>query len=64
MAFRWEASILGGRNPLVVEVISNRDDELGVGVPTPTCAKEDKESASKAEKNKYLMFLFFKTGTV
>ena len=39
---------------------SNADDELGVEVPTPTCAKEDKERASKVEKNKPHMFLFLK----
>ena len=60
MAFRWEASILGGRNPFVLEVRSNSDDELGVVVPIPTCAEEEKVSASKAKKNKCFMFLFLK----
>ena len=60
MASRWEANILGGRNPWVVEVISNAAFAFGVGVPMPTWAKDDKEKASKAEKNKCFMFLFFK----
>lgn len=32
---------------------------VGVAVPIPTCAKEDKESASMAEKNKYFIIFGF-----
>lgn len=59
MASRWEANILGGKNPFVVEVTSNTDAALGVEVPTPIWAKVDIENTSKAEINKYFMILFF-----
>jgi hypothetical protein len=38
MAFRSVVVILGGKNPFVVEVISNAAEVLGFVVPIPTWA--------------------------
>jgi hypothetical protein len=58
MAFLCACVMRGGKNPLVVEVISNAAEAFGVVVPIPTWAKVVKLVATKTAENiNFFMFL-------
>jgi hypothetical protein len=56
--------ILGGKNPLVVLLTSNRADAAGVAVPIPTCAYKHNCSKTKMGNTKIVFFMIRLLGVI